>query len=326
MSLTIPTQQTAAIVRFLGAPVEYVTDHPVPKIKPTEVLAKVLYSGVCQSDLHTKEGTAGGADGQNITNIKLPHIGGHEGVGRVMVVGDAVKGVKQDALVGIRFEYIALDGDNLTILPDDVDPVTIGPVLCAGVTAYKCVKSCQNNPGEWMVIIGAAGGMGHLAIQYAKVMGARVIAIDGGEVKKDLCLSLGAEHYIDFLKSDTVNEVLQLTSTGAHSVVCTSGNAKAYASAAEMLRVGGTLACGGIPPGTPPIETSIGKIVIKGLKIVGCLVGSLKETLEAVELTRLGMVKPIVEVRDWKEISQVYEDLQKDRIKGRVVVKVAREP
>ena len=125
------------------------------------------------TDLHTKNGTAAGADGNNITNIKLPHVGGHEGVGRVLSVGEDVKGdIKPGSFVGIRFisrvcrrceycqagkeqfcqggmtnhlhhedgafqEYIALDGDNLTILPDDIDPTEIGPILCAGVTAWS---------------------------------------------------------------------------------------------------------------------------------------------------------------------------------------------
>lgn len=125
-----------------------------------------------QSDLHTKNGTAAGADGNPITNIKRPHVGGHEGVGRIVAVGPGCgPGLKVGGLVGIRFAsrvcrrcefclagteqycirstnhlhhedgsfqmYIALDADYLTILPDDIDPQVIGPVLCAGVTAYK---------------------------------------------------------------------------------------------------------------------------------------------------------------------------------------------
>lgn len=237
--IAIPKTQTVALVRELGGQVEFVTDYPVPTPGYNEVLAKVLYTGVCQSgefsalvdfsfpyplpgynslsllsnifscvldfsnvklianipdnlDLHTKCGTAAGPDGKPITNIKLPHVGGHEGVGRIVALGPGCydrgrssnsgnnetssnrptdPNLRVGKLVGIRFssricrrcefclagteqycvrstnhlhhedgsfqEYIALDADYLTILPDDVDPKLIGPVLCAGVTAYK---------------------------------------------------------------------------------------------------------------------------------------------------------------------------------------------
>lgn len=190
MTESIPKTQTVALVRELGGTVEFKDDYPVPTPRQNEVLAKVLYTGVCQSgkhnrminvtevindqsiDLHTKAGTAAGHDGTPILNVKLPHVGGHEGVGRIVALGPGCDGsVKLGGLVGIRFlsrvcrrcefclagieqycpnstnhlhhedgsfqEYIALDADNLTILPDDVDPKLIGPVLCAGVTAYK---------------------------------------------------------------------------------------------------------------------------------------------------------------------------------------------
>jgi len=122
-----------------------------------------------------------------------------------------------------------------------------------------------------------------------------------------------------------VDEVIRLTGTGSHAVVCTSGNPKAYENAADMLRIGGTLACGGIPPGTPHLNTSIGAIVIKSLKIVGCLVGSLKETMEAVELTRQGRVKPTITVRPFTDLPKIYEELERSEIMGRVVLKVAED-
>lgn len=173
------------------------------------------------ADLHTKNGTAAGADGNPITKIKLPHIGGHEGVGRVVTLGPGCKpDIKVGDLVGIRFasricrrcefclagaeqhcvqstnhlhhedgsfqEYIALDADYLTILPQDVDPKVIGPVLCAGVTAYKvsvaeqrdysnasdmiclttrkqAVLNANIRAGNWLVVVGAGGGLGHFA-------------------------------------------------------------------------------------------------------------------------------------------------------------------
>ncbi|KAK5166941.1 uncharacterized protein LTR77_007670 [Saxophila tyrrhenica] len=106
-SFPIPDKQTVALVRELGGPVEFVDDYPVQKPGADEVLAKVLYCGVCQSDLHTRAGTAAGPDGKPITNIKLPHIGGHEGVGRIVALGTGLPerdpSIYIGALVGIRF-------------------------------------------------------------------------------------------------------------------------------------------------------------------------------------------------------------------------------
>ena len=168
----LPEKQTAAIVRQLGGEVEFDDSYPVPTLKRNEVLAKVLYTGVCQSDLHTARGTAAKPDGTPHTKVKLPHVGGHEGCGRIVKVGEGcTPDIVEGLLVGIRFpsricrrcefclagkeqhcpkmtnhlhhedgafqQYIALDADYLTILPPDVDPVVIGPVLCAGLTAYS---------------------------------------------------------------------------------------------------------------------------------------------------------------------------------------------
>lgn len=187
--MSIPKVQRAAIVREIGGPVEFVDDYPVPLPGQNEVLAKILYSGVCQSgkltrsaylhqrtdlfsDLDTKSGTAMKPDGTPITALKFPHIGGHEGVGRIVSLGSGCDpSIQVGSLVGIRFasricrrceyclagkeqhcvkstnhlhhedgsfqEYIALDADYLMILPDDVDSSLVGPVLCGGLTVYK---------------------------------------------------------------------------------------------------------------------------------------------------------------------------------------------
>ncbi|OJI95883.1 hypothetical protein ASPVEDRAFT_122024 [Aspergillus versicolor CBS 583.65] len=362
MGSVIPQTQTVALVSNLGGTVEFKDDYPVPTPGRNEVLAKVLYTGVCQSDLHTKSGTAAGPDGNPITKIKLPHIGGHEGIGRILSLGPDIThptGLKVGGLVGIRFasricrrcefclagteqycvrstnhlhhedgsfqEYIALDADYLTVLPDDVDPVVMGPVLCAGLTAYKAVLNTQIQPGNWLVVVGAGGGLGHLAVQYARAQGALVIGVDTGSGRREFVLGLGASEYIDFATEDPVKKVQSITGLGAHAVVVTAGSARAFANACDMLRVGGCLSCVGIPPGRPGLETPICTIVIKGLRITGNLVGSLKECMDAVELVRRGVVKPVIKVRPFRDLSKVYEDMEKGDISGRVVLQVAND-
>jgi propanol-preferring alcohol dehydrogenase len=189
--------------------------------------------------------------------------------------------------------------------------------------------------GQWLVIVGAAGGLGHLAIQYARLRGARVIAIDTDteeEKKGEWLEGLGAEVYLDFRKVSVEEEVHRLTSSGgthpisgAHAVIVTAASPAAFTSAGNFLRVGGVLSCVGIPPGKAFIELPVSSIVIKGLRIKGSLLGSLKDCMEAVELTRLGLVRPRVEVRDWRGLQGVYEELDGGKVVGRIVLKVAND-
>ena len=386
--ILIPQKQTVALVRKLGGPVEFVDDYPVKLPGQDEVLAKVLYTGVCQSDLHTKAGTATGPDGKPITGIKLPHIGGHEGVGRIVALGTGLPerdpAIHLGALVGVRFssricrrceyclagteqycqgvgdfkptnhlhhedgafqEYVCLDAGYLTLLPPNADPVLTAPTLCAGLTAYKAVSNANPQVGDWLVVVGAGGGLGtrssdtlsnnvpfidaelgQYAVQYGMIRGAHVIGIDSGEQKKQLIESLGAS-FIDFRKTpDLVQHVQRLTGGGASGVVVCAGSSAAFAQAASMLRIGGTLCCVGIPPGGGHIETSVAEIVIKGLKIQGNLVGNLKECLDAVQQVTDGLVKPKVYVRPFKDLPAVYEQMEKSDIAGRVVLKIGEDP
>ncbi|KAI0431390.1 alcohol dehydrogenase [Xylaria sp. FL1042] len=358
---SIPTTQTAATVPVLGGGVKFVHDYPVPQPGHNEVLAKVLYSGVCQSDLHTQAGIASDAKGNPITKVKLPHVGGHEGVGRIVAIGPGCDDdIRLGTYVGIRFssricrrcefclagkeqhcikstnhlhhedgsfqEYIALDAGYLTILPDDIDPVVIGPVLCAGLTTYKAVKNANVKAGDWVVVVGAGGGLGHLAVQYARAQGAIVIGIDGGAAKGDFVKEIGASEYIDFTTTpDLIAKVRELTSGGANAVIVTAASVKAFQQAADMLKIGGTLSCVGIPSEKGYLLTPISAIVIRGLHITGNLVGSLKECLEAVDLVRRGVVKPKVSIRPFEDLPKIYEELEKGDVSGRVVLKIAKD-
>jgi D-arabinose 1-dehydrogenase-like Zn-dependent alcohol dehydrogenase len=156
--------------------------------------------------------------------------------------------------------------------------------------------------------------------------GAVVIGVDGGAAKGEFIKSLGATHYVDFAATNVVAAVLQLTNgVGANAVVVTAGNVKAFKSAADMLKIGGTLSCVGIPPERGFLETPISRIVIKGLHITGNLVGSLKECMEAVDLVRRGVVKPRVQVRPFEDLPAVYEELERGDVAGRIVLKIAQD-
>ncbi|KAL4788316.1 hypothetical protein BJX76DRAFT_173722 [Aspergillus varians] len=154
-----------------------------------------------------------------------------------------------------------------------------------------------------------------------KVLGAQVIGVDAPD-KRDFVLGLGATDFVDFVSTDPIQRVREITGLGAHSVVIPTNSPKAFTHACEMLRVGGTLSCVGIPPGRTTLETPICTIIIKGLKIRGNLVGSLKECMEAVDLTRRGMVKPKIKIRPFRDLPHVDEEMERGDISGRIVLQV----
>jgi alcohol dehydrogenase, propanol-preferring len=150
------------------------------------------------------------------------------------------------------------------------------------------------------------------------------VAVDSGDSKKALVEPYGVEAFVDFAKTkDVVGDVLTLTGIGANAVVVMLGNAEAYAQAADMLRPGGSLSCVGIPPSKTLLQTPVAGIVIKGLRVTGSLVGSLKEGMETMEYVQKGIVKPQVEIRKFGELPQVSEQLEKGDVSERIVLRMA---
>lgn len=155
-------------------------------------------------------------------------------------------------------------------------------------------------------------------------MGARVIGVDTGLAKASFIRSLGAD-FVDFAESPNVVEEIKALAggDGAHAAIVTSGHPRAFDFATDILGIGGTLCCIGIPPGDVTLSTAIATIVIKGLKIVGNLVGSMKDTLAALEYVRKGLVQPRIEVRPFRDLPEVYHELEQGDVLGRVVLKIA---
>lgn len=156
-------------------------------------------------------------------------------------------------------------------------------------------------------------------------MGMRVIAVDGGDKKKELCIKLGAEHFIDFQTvKDIPAEVMKITGLGAHGVVVTAASKEGYASAPSMLRSGGTMVAVGLPidtsvvAGAPPLM-----ICLKKLSIVGSVVGSLKDVDECLDFTARGLVRPILTKGTLKDLDHLCGEMKAGRLAGRAVLKVS---
>jgi propanol-preferring alcohol dehydrogenase len=219
MAPTIPEKQWAQVVEKKGGPPVY-KQIPVPKPGPDEVLVKIRYTGVCHTDLHAMKGDWP-------LPLKMPLVGGHEGAGIVVAKGEMANGIEIGDHAGIKWlngsclacefcktgdeplcagqqlsgytvdgtfqQYAIGKAAHVTKLPKDISLDAVAPILCAGITVYKGLKESGARPGQVVAIVGAGGGLGSLALQYAKAMGLRVVAIDGGDEKRGMCESLGAE-------------------------------------------------------------------------------------------------------------------------------------
>ncbi|OCH88006.1 mannitol-1-phosphate dehydrogenase [Obba rivulosa] len=343
----------AAILRETGIKTVLETI-PVRKqpseLLPGECIVKLEYSGVCHSDLHFMLG--------EFAPPELPCIGGHEGVGHIVAIGEHTVGSRFGVgdrvgvtlylqtcmacefcrsgkeqyclnfkLLGIGewgtfSEYVVAHVDYLASIPDTMPSAVAAPILCAGVTVYSALKNGQSNVGEWIAISGAGGGLGHLAIQYALAMGLRVIAIDTGEQKKNVCIALGAEKWIDFKESsDVVADVRSAADgVGPHVALIATGTNLPYVQASLYLRPTGRLLCVGLPS-SPVNGLLLTSIAVRGIKLIGSTFGNRQEMVEALALVARGKIKPHFEVIPHDKINTVLEQMHMGELVGRVVLK-----
>ena len=188
---------------------------------------------------------------------------------------------------------------------------------------YSALRKCGAESGNWVVLLGAGGGLGHLACQIAsRGMGFRVIGVDAGS-KKDIALECGAEVFIDYEKSNTEEEVKKATGElGAQAVVvCTAANG-AYAMAMGLLKFGGTCVCVGLPEGElKAIATAYPQhMVAKALTIRGIAVGDRREAIETLEFAERGIVKTYYRTEKMEALTKVFEEMDRAQLKGRVVL------
>jgi propanol-preferring alcohol dehydrogenase len=214
-------------------------------------------------------------------------------------------------------QYMLVDAKFAAIIPDGADLVEVAPILCAGVTVYKGLKMTEARPGQWVVISGI-GGLGHIAVQYAKAMGLRVAAVDIADDKLALAKKHGAELLVNALHEDPI-EVVQRVTGGAHGVLVTAVHPSAFGQAIHMSRRGGTIVFNGLPAGDFP--ASIFEIVLKGLTVRGSIVGTRQDLVEALEFYARGEIHPTVSTRNLGEINAVFDEMKHGKIDGRVVIK-----
>lgn len=332
----------AAVVNRLGEGLS-VEDVAVLEPGPGQVLVKLVATGVCHTDLHA-------ADGDWPVKPTPPFIPGHEGVGEVVQVGEGVTDLHPGDMVGNAWlayacgdceycrtgwetlceqqknsgysvdgsfgQYMLVDASFAARIPEGADPQEIAPVLCAGVTVYKGLKVSEARPGQWVVISGI-GGLGHVAVQYAKAMGLRVAAVDIADDKLELARKYGAEVLVNARNEDPA-QAIQEQVGGAHAVLVTAVHPEAFGQAIGMTRRGGTIVFVGLPPGDFPAP--IFDIVLKALTIRGSIVGTRQDLAEAIDFYDRGLIHPNFTTRNLEEINDVMGELRDGRVDGRVVI------
>jgi alcohol dehydrogenase, propanol-preferring len=335
----------AAVVREFGRPL-LLDDVPIPSPGPGQVLVKIMATGVCHTDLHA-------SDGDWPVRPNPPFIPGHEGAGVVAATGPGVKNLKEGDAVGVAWlhdacgscehcitgwetlcesqhnsgynvdgtfaEYTIGAADFVARLPRNQDFAAMAPILCAGVTTYKGIKETEARPGEWLAISGI-GGLGHLAVQYAKAMGLHVAALDVGADKLALARSLGADLTIDARDQDGVARLMKETGGGAHGVLVTAVSTEAFRQAIQIVRRKGTVSLVGLPPGTFP--TPIFEVVLKRITLRGSIVGTRKYLAEALEFAAEGKVRSHFHVKKLDDINGVFADLKAGKVDGRIVLEL----
>jgi alcohol dehydrogenase, propanol-preferring len=344
--MALQKMMKAAVVRAFGKPL-VIEERPVPSPGPGEVLIKVLASGVCHTDVHA-------ADGDWPVKPTPPFVPGHEGAGIVAAVGRDVKTLKEGDPVGVAWlhdacgtcehclsgwetlceaqrdtgysvdgtfaEYALATAAYVARLPARPDFAALAPILCAGVTTYKAIKETEARPGQWIAISGI-GGLGHIAVQYARAMGLHVIALDVGEEKLALARALGAELAIDARTPDAVARVVKETGGGAHGVVVTAVSPPAFAQAIDIVRRRGTISLVGLPPGS--FQTPIFDVVLKRITIRGSIVGTRQDLAEALAFAFEGKVRATIHKARLEDVNRVFADLKDGKVEGRIVLDLA---
>ncbi len=332
----------AAVVRAFGQPL-VIEEVRVPRPAAGQVLVKIAACGVCHTDLHA-------AEGDWPVKPAPPFIPGHEGVGTVVAVGAGVAHVREGDRAGVPWlysacghcthclrgwetlcevqqntgysvngsfaEYVLADADYIGQLPAGIDFVEIAPVLCAGVTVYKGLKVTDTKPGDWVVISGI-GGLGHMAVQYAKAMGLNVAAVDVDDGKLRLAERLGAMVTVNARNTDPA-AFLKKEIGGAHGALVTAVSPKAFEQATGMLRRGGTMSLVGLPPGDFPLD--IFGMVLNGITVRGSIVGTRLDLQESLQFAAEGKVKATVASERLENINEVFAKMHRGEIEGRIVL------
>ncbi|WP_101258152.1 zinc-dependent alcohol dehydrogenase [Streptomyces barkulensis] len=331
----------AAVVRTLGEPL-VIEERPDPRPGPGQVSVRVEASGLCHTDIHA-------ARGDWPVKPNPPFVPGHEGVGIIERLGDDVTHLSVGQRVAVpwlgwacgRCEHClsgwetlcerqkntgyGVDGGHAEMMlahadfaqpvPDGIDPREAAPLTCAGVTTYKAVRVAGVGPTD-LVAVSGIGGLGHLAVQYAKIAGATVAAVDVTDDKLSLAAELGADILIDARKEDPA-EVLRKHG-GAHAAIALAVDDRATEALQRGLRRGGKLVLVSLPAGGA-LRVPVFDTVLNGTSVIGSIVGTRQDLAEVFALHAAGRTKVIYETRPLEAVNDCIEEILGGHVRARVV-------
>ena len=331
----------AAVVHAFDQPLR-VEEVVKPEPGPGQVVVKMETCGLCHTDIHA-------AHGDWPVKPHPPFIPGHEGVGIVESVGAGVRGVAESDRVAIPWlgyacgaceycasgretlcpnqqmsgytvngayaEYALAEASFVGHVPQGLDPLDAAPLTCAGVTTYKAIKVSGARSSDLVAIFGV-GGLGHLAVQYARIAGASVAAVDLVDSKLDLAKELGAEHTINAAIEDPAEAIQALG--GADQAIALAVSPTACEQAFRSLKRGGTLVFVGLPADNY-VRLPIFETVLQGITVTGSIVGTRVDLAETFQLHAEGRTRVVRETRRLDEVNESFEQIEKGAVDGRLV-------
>ena len=340
---TTETMQAVVVHGFDQKP--RVEEVPKPVPGPGEIIVAVEASGLCHTDIHA-------ARGEWPVKPTLPFTPGHEGVGIVEQLGPEATGVAVGDRVAVPWlgyacgtcdycvsgwetlcesqlntgysidggfaQYVKAFSRHVVKVPEGVDPFDAAPLTCAGVTTYKAVKVSGARPSD-LVAIWGIGGLGHLALQYARIAGASVVAVDLVDEKLELARELGAEHTVNAASRDPVEAIKELG--GADAAVVLAATPKAFEQAFASLRRGGTMSLVALPADNA-MKLPIFETVLNGITVRGSIVGTRLDLRKVFELHAAGRTRVIREERQLADVSAAMEDVLHGDVPARIVFRL----
>jgi len=331
----------AAVVHRFDRPLQ-IDEIAIPEPGTGEIIVKIETSGICHTDIHA-------AHGDWPIKPNPPFVPGHEGVGLVTRIGAEVTGVAEGDRVAVPWlawacgaceycasgwetlcpnqqmtgytrnggyaEYVKAHASFVGHVPAEVDPLDAAPLTCAGVTTYKAIKVSGARSSDLVAVFGI-GGLGHLALQYARIAGASVAAVDLVDTKLDLARQLGAEHTVNAAMEDPVEAIQSLG--GADVAVALAVSATSFEQAYRSLKRGGTLVLVALPADNV-IRVPIFETVLQGITIVGSIVGTRVDLAETFQLHAEGRTRVVRETRQLEQVNEAFEQIEKGAVDARLV-------
>jgi len=230
----------------------------------------------------------------------------------VNCTNQVINGVAND---GGYAEYATLRTEGLLTIPKDLYPAETAPLLCAGVTTFNSMRHMDLHPGDVIGIQGV-GGLGHLAIQFARQMGYHTVAISGSSAKEALARSLGAHDYIDTSKVDVAAELQKLG--GAKVILGIAPSGASMGPLLGGLTAGGQLCVLGI--GTDPITIPMGPLVLHRRSIRGWPSGTPRDSEETIAFARLAGVKCQIETYPLEKVTEAFDRMMNGSARFRSVL------